>query len=224
MRPYLNLANLLTTGSLVAGFAALVLAADSRLGAALIAVAIAVALDAVDGHVARRTGVSGPFGCQLDSLADFVAFGVAPAMMLHESGLDAMPLGLLATVGFVIAAAWRLARFAVVHDSHRFVGLPTPPAGIIAAGAATIGLAADAALALCLALSVLMISSIAVPTLVGLGRLSRRRRPALRLVGSDGAPNGASPSERARRDRDDDQRDSEHHDDERVGVPALARK
>jgi len=228
VRPYVNPANLLTTGSLAAGFAALVLAADGRLVAALIAVAVAAALDSVDGYVARRASVSGPFGCQLDSLADLVAFGVAPAMMLHESGLDTMePLSLLAAVGFVIAAAWRLARFAVVHDSQRFVGLPTPPAGIIAAAAAAIGVAAEAALVLCLGLSVLMVSSIAVPTLAALGLrlgLGGRRRPVLRLVGGDGATDGAGPRERARRNRDDDQRNGEHYDDERVRAPALARE
>lgn len=226
MRQYVNLANLLTTGSLAAGFVALVLAGDGRLGAAFAAVAVAAVLDSIDGHVARRADVTGPFGGQLDSLADLVAFGVAPALMLHESGLAAVPaLGIGASVAFVVAGAWRLARFAVVKDSQRFVGLPIPPAGLIAAAAALLALPGEAALALCLLLALLMISTVPFPTLVGLGGLSRRRpHVALRLVGGHGGADGARARQRARAQRHDDDRDGEAYEDERVRAPALARK
>jgi CDP-diacylglycerol--serine O-phosphatidyltransferase len=225
MRPYLHFANLLTTGSLASGFFAIVLAQDGRLAAAFSAVLVAAALDAVDGYAARRADVAGPFGCQLDSLADLVAFGVAPALMLHEAALDAMPaLGLVACTGFVAAGAWRLARFAVVHDSQRFVGLPIPVAGIVAGAVATLGSTGAVALALCLVLALLMVSSISVPTLAGLGGLTRRRRPALRLVRSDGAADGSRSGQRPRARGHDHERDAENRDEERIRAPALARE
>ena len=226
MRSHLNLANLLTTGSLAAGFMAILLAGDGRLQAALAAVAIGVALDAVDGYVARRAAVSGAFGCQLDSLADIVAFGVAPAVMLRQAEDGAMPvLVTAACLAFVVAGGWRLARFAVTNDHWRFVGLPIPPAGMVLAAAAALGLPGEALLALCLVLAVFMVSSIPVPTLAGLGGIVRRPgRGALRVVGGDGAPDGARAGQRASRHRDDDERDDEAYDDERFGTPALARK
>ncbi len=176
MRRFLNPANVITSCGLGAGFLAIVLAADGALKEAAIAVALAVALDALDGCVARRARTCGTFGCQLDSLADLVAFGVAPALMLHKGVLQSMPVfGVGACVIFVVAGAWRLARFAVVPDGEHFVGLPIPPAGLIAAAVAALAVPAAAALGLCVALALLMVSSMPFPTLVMLGRLIRGR-------------------------------------------------
>src|SRR4051812_49955125 len=100
------------------------LVADGRLGAAVAAVAVAAVLDSVDGYLARRSRSCGPFGCQLDSLADLVAFGVAPALLLHEGPLGDLPLlGPAAFVALVLARGRRLARVAVLEDSHRFTRL-----------------------------------------------------------------------------------------------------
>jgi len=176
VRKFVNPANVITSCSLGAGFLAIVLAGEGELRGAMIAVALAGVLDAVDGCVARRARTSGTFGGQLDSLADLVAFGVAPAFMLHESVLRSLPvLGIGACVIFVVAGAWRLARFAVAHESEHFVGLPIPLAGLIAAALAALAVPAVAALGLCVALTLLMVSSIPFPTLVTLGRLIRRR-------------------------------------------------
>lgn len=176
MRKFVNPANVITSCSLGAGFVAIVLAGDGALGEAMIAVALAVALDAVDGCVARRARTCGTFGCQLDSLADLVAFGVAPALMLHQSVLRSIRvLGMGACVIFVVAGAWRLARFAVAREDERFVGLPIPLAGLIAAALAAFAVPGVAALGLCVTLALLMVSSIPFPTLVTLGRLIRRR-------------------------------------------------
>lgn len=176
MRRFVNAANAITSCGLGAGFIAIVLAGHGRLRAAAVAVAVAVVLDAVDGCVARRALTCGTFGCELDSLADLVAFGVAPALMMHKVMLHALPiLDTGVCVIFVIAGAWRLARFAVMHDDECFVGLPIPVAGIIAAVAAAAALGAVATLALCVALALLMVSSIRFPNLVTLGRLVRRR-------------------------------------------------
>lgn len=175
MKKFVNLANVITSCSLGAGFLAIVLAGDGALREAAIAVAVAGVLDAVDGCVARRARTCEAFGCQLDSLADLVAFGVAPAVMLHKSMLHSIPVfGTGACVIFVVAGAWRLARFAVVHDGEHFVGLPIPPAGVIAAAVAALAVPAVAALGLCVALALLMLSSTPFPTLVTLGRLIHR--------------------------------------------------
>ncbi len=107
MRSHVNAANLITTGSIAAAFAALLLASDGRLGAALIAVAVAAVLDSIDGPIARRTSSGGPFGGQLDLIADHAAFAVAPAFMLHQATLHEVPLGgAAACLVFVLAGAW----------------------------------------------------------------------------------------------------------------------
>ncbi len=182
MREFVNTANVLTSASLVAGVAALMLASDGHLDSALVAVSVAALLDSVDGWVARRTGVCGPFGCHLDSLADLVAFGVAPALMLGHGALSSMPLlGAGAGIAFVLAGAWRLARFQLGEDREHFVGLPIPPAGLIAAAIAAFAPPAWLALALCLLLALLMVEGFTVPTLAEIIRLARRR-PAPVLV------------------------------------------
>ena len=175
MRAFVNAANAITSGTLAAGFVAVLLAADGRLHGAAVAVAAAAVLDAVDGPVARRTSVSDRFGGNLDSLADLVAFGVAPALMLYRGVLLDVPVvGTGACVAFLLAGAWRLARFPLVEDRHRFVGMPIPPAGLVAAGTAAVALPAALALTVALVLALLMVSAIPFPTLAAL-RLARAR-------------------------------------------------
>jgi CDP-diacylglycerol---serine O-phosphatidyltransferase len=175
MREFVNAANVVTTASLAAGSVALLLAGDGRLGAAAAAIGVAALLDSIDGVVARRLSVCGPFGCQLDSLADLVAFGAAPAMMLHHGILQPMPLlGGAACLALVLAGAWRLARFPLVQDPDRFVGLPIPPAGLIAAAAAVVAGPAALGVAVTFALALLMISAVRFPTLAALARPARQ--------------------------------------------------
>ena len=178
MRSFANVANLITSANLAAGFVALLLAADGRLREAALAVAVAAVLDSVDGLVARRLSLSDRFGSQLDSLADLVAFGVAPALMLERGVLHAVPIvGTGACLAFLLAGAWRLARFPLVADRHYFVGLPIPPAGLLAAAVAALALPAPVVLALTLALALLMVSSIPFPTLLTVRSLTRLRPP-----------------------------------------------
>ena len=175
----MNTASVLTSGSLVAGFLAILLAADGRMLGAAGAVGAAAVLDGLDGLVARRLSLSGRFGSHLDSLADIVAFGVAPALMLQRGVLHELPVvGTAACLIFVLAGAWRLARFLLVDDRHRFIGLPIPPAGVIAATAVALALPAAAALALTLALALLMVSTLPFPTLAALAALAGPRRRA----------------------------------------------
>jgi CDP-diacylglycerol---serine O-phosphatidyltransferase len=227
MRPFISLANVVTSTSLAAGVIALMLITDDRLGAAFAAVAVAAVLDSVDGYLARRSRSCGPFGCQLDSLADLVAFGVAPALLLHVGPLgDVQILGPAACVAFVLAGAWRLARFAVLEDSHRFTGLPIPPAGLVACGVTLLALPPGVAIGVTLTLVLLMVSEIPVPTLVALADLvpRRRRRVTLRLVGVDDAADGPSAGQDARSGGDHDEGGDEARDEKRIGAPALARE
>ena len=131
------LPSLLTTGNLFCGFLALVLASQQRYTEAAISIFVGMLMDMLDGKVARMTKTTSQFGVELDSLADVVSFGVAPAFVLYSMALA--PLGRAAWLGaflFVICGALRLARFNVyagVTDKRYFVGLPIPAAaGVVA--------------------------------------------------------------------------------------------
>jgi CDP-diacylglycerol--serine O-phosphatidyltransferase len=99
-------------------------------------IGVAMVLDMLDGRIARMTGTASEFGVQLDSLADVVSFGMAPAVLAHAWGLA--PLGRLGWAAgflFVTAAALRLARFNIQKntDKRYFVGLASPAAAAIVA-------------------------------------------------------------------------------------------
>jgi CDP-diacylglycerol--serine O-phosphatidyltransferase len=99
-------------------------------------IGVAIVLDMLDGRIARMTGTTSEFGVQLDSLADLISFGMAPAVLAFQWGLA--PLGRLGwAVGFlfVTSAALRLARFNIqtLTDKRYFVGLPSPSAAAIPA-------------------------------------------------------------------------------------------
>ena len=222
MRQFVNAANLITTAGLAAGFAALMLAGDGELGWATAAVGVAAVLDSVDGLVARRTSVCGPFGCNLDSLTDLVAFGVAPALILYNGVLHELSvIGPAACTAFVVAGAWRLARFPLIEDRQHFIGLPIPPAGVIATAAGVLALPAGIAAAVCFVLALLMVSQVAVPTLAEIARLLP---PRTVVVAGDGPPDGTRAGERPGAERDDGERRDQDGDDERVRAPALAGK
>lgn len=137
------LPNALTLGAVFCGFSAIRLMASPDAGVnefyrAAVLLIFAMFFDLLDGRVARITKTQSAFGLQLDSLADVISFGVAPALLvyqwvLHRHGL----LGLLASFSFVACAAIRLARFNVLTTSSSgapiapgkyMVGLPSPPA------------------------------------------------------------------------------------------------
>ncbi len=138
------LPNLLTTGTLFAGFYGIVASIDGNYRPACIAVFVAALLDGLDGRLARLTNTESEFGKQYDSLADMVAFGMAPAIIVYLWGLKALAeygwawgkLGWLAAFLYAVAAALRLARFNVAAktaDRRFFEGLPSPSAaGLVA--------------------------------------------------------------------------------------------
>ena len=104
---------------------------------AAVAVIAANVFDVLDGRVARVTKSTSDFGSEYDSLADLVAFGVAPAMLMYRFALEPWgTLGWLAAALYVVCGALRLARFNVQHDlvaKRDFVGLPIPAAAEVIA-------------------------------------------------------------------------------------------
>jgi len=129
------LPNLFTTGSLFAGFYSMVATMDGDYRPAAIWILVSSIFDGLDGKVARLTGTSSKFGVEYDSLADLVAFGVAPGLLMYSWALRPFGrLGWLAAFLFVVCGALRLARFNVqvaTVESKRFVGLPIPAAASI---------------------------------------------------------------------------------------------
>lgn len=131
------LPNLITTGSLFSGFYAIIAAINGRFEAAAWAILISLVLDGLDGRVARMTNSTSNFGVQYDSLADLVAFGVAPALLVYLWALQPYGrYGWVAAFLFVVCGALRLARFNVqigVIDPRYFNGLPIPAAATMVA-------------------------------------------------------------------------------------------
>src|SRR3954451_18871811 len=109
--------NLITLLALCAGLTAIRLSVEDKLEWAVAAIVFAALLDGVDGRLARLLKGTSRFGAELDSLADFVNFGVAPALILHKFVLFNVPgLGWIAALIFAIAMGLRLARFNVMLD------------------------------------------------------------------------------------------------------------
>jgi CDP-diacylglycerol--serine O-phosphatidyltransferase len=131
--------NLITLLALCAGLTAIRLAIESQLEWAVAAIVFAAMLDGIDGRVARLLKGTSRFGAELDSLADFVNFGVAPALILYFWDLhDLGHAGWIAAMVFAICAGLRLARFNVMIDdpnrpawaANFFVGMPAPAGAI----------------------------------------------------------------------------------------------
>ncbi len=131
------LPNLITAAGIFAGFYVIISTVDGNYNIAAWFILLAAIFDGLDGKVARLTGTTSKFGVELDSLADVISFGVAPAVLLYDWALRPFgKLGWLAAFLFVICGALRLARFNVqvtTVESRRFVGLPIPAAACIVA-------------------------------------------------------------------------------------------
>jgi CDP-diacylglycerol--serine O-phosphatidyltransferase len=134
--------NMLTLAALCSGLTAIRFGLQGQMSLAVIAIIVAAFLDALDGRVARRLGVTSRFGAELDSLSDFLCFGVAPALVLYMASLkDAGALGWIVTLMFPMCSALRLARFntALVADTPPpawtgayFTGVPAPAGALLA--------------------------------------------------------------------------------------------
>nr|WP_246274221.1 CDP-diacylglycerol--serine O-phosphatidyltransferase [Hyphomicrobium sulfonivorans] len=131
--------NFFTLLGLCAGLTSIRMSIEGRYELALGLIVFAALLDGIDGRVARLLKASSRFGAELDSLADFVNFGVAPAFLIFTWGLgDLKSLGWICVMIFALASALRLARFNVAIDDDKpkwqtayFSGMPTPAAAIV---------------------------------------------------------------------------------------------
>jgi len=174
--------NIITLLALCAGLTSIRLALEGRFEIAVVAILLASFLDGIDGRVARLLRSTSRFGAELDSLTDFVNFGVAPALILYVWVLnDVGGLGWLSVLVFTICCALRLARFnAALDDVDRpkwmasyFVGVPAPagacllllPAYLHFAGLPSVMEAAPLLMAYCVVVAFLMASRL--PTFSG---------------------------------------------------------
>jgi CDP-diacylglycerol--serine O-phosphatidyltransferase len=147
--------NVLTLAALCSGLTALRFGLQGEFRPAVIAIIVAAIFDALDGRVARRLGVTSQFGAELDSLSDFLCFGVAPALVLYLAALkDAGAVGWVATLMFPICSALRLARFntTLLSDvpppawaGQYFTGVPAPAGALLALIPLVISFEAEAA-------------------------------------------------------------------------------
>ncbi len=126
------LPNLFTTGGLVSGFYSVILTLSGQYEMAAFMILVAHLFDGLDGRIARLTRTTSRFGVEYDSLADLIAFGVAPGILVYEWALKPWGTwGWLAASLYVTCGALRLARFNVQVDlaeKRAFTGMPIPAA------------------------------------------------------------------------------------------------
>jgi CDP-diacylglycerol---serine O-phosphatidyltransferase len=188
------LPSMFTVANLFCGYACVVYSTQSDFDTAALFIGIAMVLDTLDGFVARLTKSSTAFGVELDSLADVVSFGLAPAILAFTWGLWPLRrLGWAAGFIYVTAAAMRLARFniqtATAIDKRYFVGMPSPAAASVIASTVYLypyGLqereAALPALAMVIVPALLMVSTIRFRSVKAIDVGWRRSYLALFLV------------------------------------------
>lgn len=127
-----NAANIITITNMSFGGAAIMATLNESYSYSVLLIFIAAFLDRYDGKVARKFNQESELGKQLDSMADIISFGVAPALLMYEMVLlDAGVTGMMMPVLFIAAGALRLARFNVMDSTGYFVGLPITAAGTL---------------------------------------------------------------------------------------------
>ncbi|MDO7252324.1 CDP-diacylglycerol--serine O-phosphatidyltransferase [Helicobacter cappadocius] len=139
INPLYALPNLFTAGSIFLGVMSIMFSSNSDFQLACYFILISMILDGLDGRVARMTHTTSKFGVEFDSLADVVAFGVAPAMLLYfymgqNYGVNGEGYKIVVSALFVIFGAIRLARFNIgssENEPNSFVGLPIPSAAVL---------------------------------------------------------------------------------------------
>ena len=129
--------NLFTAASAFTGVISILSSVKGDFEKAAIFILISLVFDGLDGRVARLTKTTSKFGAEFDSLADIVAFGVAPAILFYYSvGIHYGKVGSLLTAMYVVFGAIRLARFNVmvgVSEPSVFIGVPIPTAAVVLA-------------------------------------------------------------------------------------------
>jgi CDP-diacylglycerol--serine O-phosphatidyltransferase len=119
-----------TMGNVVFGFLSILSSFEGDMTTACWFVILAGACDVLDGKVARLSHATSQFGVELDSLADFLSFGVAPAVIVHSIKLNSLgKWGWVISIVYIMAAAYRLARYNLMAEDEEkkdFVGMPVP--------------------------------------------------------------------------------------------------
>jgi CDP-diacylglycerol--serine O-phosphatidyltransferase len=146
------LPNLMTLLGLCVGLSSIRLGMDGKFGDAVIALAVSMVIDGLDGRLARILKATSRFGAEFDSLSDFLCFGVAPALLIYMWSLAPWgAIGFLPPLMFASAMALRLARFNASLDSapkaafayNFFAGVPAPFGAALALFPLFVGLEAD---------------------------------------------------------------------------------
>ena len=131
------LPNLFTSASLFCGFYSIIASFKEHFVPASVAILFSVVFDGIDGRIARLTNTTSKFGAEYDSLADVIAFGVAPALLAYSWSLSIYgKLGWIVAFLFVLCGALRLARYNIqigLIESNVFNGLPIPSAASVVA-------------------------------------------------------------------------------------------
>lgn len=166
--------NLVTLSALCLGLTAMRFAVAGRIEAAVGLILLAALLDALDGGLARLLASESAIGAELDSLSDFLSFGVAPGFVLYYAGLGALPaFGWMAVLILALACALRLARFNVAAAAGPaskawFRGVPAPAGALLALAPLYLGFMTGGAFAppaLALALWAAFIAALMISTL-----------------------------------------------------------
>lgn len=187
-------ADILTFGNLISGCLSLGFLLRGAVEASALLILLAVFLDGFDGYVARKFGSAGEFGKNLDSFADLISFGVAPACLVFSydqvpwpctANRDRNLVMAIVCISYVVCSAWRLARYNVGKSNgagRSFLGLPTTMSGGALGSVGLLftrkGWDAAPVLFMCLVagMSLLMISRIPYPNLRGIRRLFGERK------------------------------------------------
>lgn len=158
--------SIFTLANLLVGIISLVFTMDNNFQLAAIMILFAMVLDGMDGRLARRLDATSPFGKELDSLADLVSFGVAPAILVYALKMREFGIiGLLVCLAFALCGAIRLARFNVLNISSYFIGVPITAAGSLVALTVLVGnrLPSPVYPVVMVLLAYLMVSNIKIP-------------------------------------------------------------
>ncbi|QNG19954.1 CDP-diacylglycerol--serine O-phosphatidyltransferase [Rhodococcus triatomae] len=139
-RPVRLLPSVITVLALCGGLSAVKFALDGEIGIAIAMIGAAAILDSLDGRLARLLDATSRIGAELDSLADAISFGVAPALVLYVTLLDGQSYGWITALVYVVCIVLRLARFNTLLDDddvpgyarEYFVGVPAPAAALVA--------------------------------------------------------------------------------------------
>ena len=157
----LKLKDLLTLGNLASGLVAIVAASNNRIAPAFALIVLSLVFDFLDGRVARMSKKDDGFGRELDSIADVVSFGVAPAMVVLSASGSSV-LSLVVAIIYLACTAVRLARFNL-QSAKGFIGLPSPAAGVVVAACALVLPGAYTTIVVALVASAAMVSSAKLP-------------------------------------------------------------